>query len=115
MVRDHLGMLSSQHLASALRPLHPSHVVVMAPCGSRAMKETLGSRRGDSVAPYFSNGTINAAAYRVILKRIQTDAIAASFVKLSVKNPVLDAVPPEPYVSQKRLSCIQRIMLSQLH
>ena len=78
LVEDHLLILSSQHLASALRPTHPSHAVVTAPHGPRNMKETLGHKCEASVAPYLSNGVIDPADYRLTLKKIHTDAIANS-------------------------------------
>ena len=113
-VADHVEMLNRQFLVNMLRPSHPSHAVVMTPRGLHAMKETLVSRHGDSVAPYLSNGIVDPAAYGETLKKIHTDAIAASIVKLSVENPVLGAVPPEPDTSEKRLSRVQRTTLSQL-
>ena len=57
---------------------------------------------------------LDLAAYRETLKKIHTDAIAASIVKLSVENPILGTVPPEPDLSEKRLSRVQRTTLSQL-
>jgi hypothetical protein len=39
-VKDHLDLLSTQFLASAMRPSHTSHSVVTAPAGPCRMKET---------------------------------------------------------------------------
>ena len=64
LVKDHLEMLLSQHLASALRPTHPSHAIVTAPHGPRSMKETPGHKCEAAVAPYLSNGVIDSAEYR---------------------------------------------------
>ena len=81
---DHLEMLSSQHLASALRPTHPSHAVVTAPHGPRSMKETLGHKCEASVAPYLSNGVIDPAEYRSTITKIHTDSISGSIKKLEI-------------------------------
>ena len=64
LVKDHLEMLLSQHLASALRPTHPSHAIATAPHGPCSMKETPGHKCEAAVAPYLSNGVIDSAEYR---------------------------------------------------
>ena len=114
LVKDHLEMLSSQHIASALRPTHPSHTVVTAPHGPRSMKETLGHKCENAVAPYLTNGIVDPSKCRSTLKKIHTDAISASIKKLSVVNPVLGATPPLISDSEKRLTRFQRTTLAQL-
>ena len=53
-----LDLLCSQFLASALRPGHPSHDLVISDPGPRRMKMTLGSRYSGAVAPFTTNGVI---------------------------------------------------------
>ena len=69
-------MQSCQQLASTMRPTHPLHAVVSAPRSPRAMKETLGSCRGASIAPHLSNGTVDPAGYRDIIIRYETMSLA---------------------------------------
>ena len=63
-VESHLRLLSSQFLARAMQPGHPSYDVVTLPPGHRQMKQTLASKCGPTVEPFLQNGVIPPAAYK---------------------------------------------------
>ena len=71
-VRDHL---SSQFLARALQPSHPSYNIVTTPPDPRNLKHTLQSRFFPDVAPYTVGGIIHHTHYKPTIKSLHTDAV----------------------------------------
>ena len=112
-VADHLKMLSSQYLVSALRPIHPSHAVVTAPSGPRNMKASLSSKHLLDVSPHLTDGVVDPVSYPTILKSIHTSSVASSIAALG-NNRLLGAPPPPISTSEISLSRGQRTTLSQL-
>ena len=81
-VQDHLGLLCSQYLASALRPTHPSFSTVRRPSGPRiTTKTTLQARFGPSIAHHLSNGVTPPSSYDSIISSLHTEA-----VQLAIRN-----------------------------
>ena len=70
-VDNHLRLLCSQFLASALCPHHVNHHSVTAPSGSRtlqlASKARLSDIFNDVLSPHLSNGIINPLNYNRVL------------------------------------------------
>jgi hypothetical protein len=68
-VQDRLDMLCAQFLASAMRPMHPSHELVFLPPGpkkkkyGRPLKETLSSIYMEKVRPYLNDDGIMAEVF----------------------------------------------------
>ena len=113
--KAHADMLSSQLLARALVPSHPSHAVVTAPSGPRPMKETLAHKHFSTVEPFLTNGVLPASEYKETKKKLHTNAVTASIAKLAeFKNPVIDEAPPAISESEKSLKRIDRTTLAQL-
>ena len=57
-LHDSLSLLSTQFLARALQPIHPSHTLVTSPTGPRNMKNTLQSLLILRVEPYIVDGVV---------------------------------------------------------
>ena len=57
-LHDSLSLLSTQFLARALQPTHPSHNLVTSPPGPRNMKNTLQSLLIHRVEPYMEDGVV---------------------------------------------------------
>ena len=113
-VGDHLNMLAKQHLASCLRPSHPSHAVVKAPSGPRSMKETLKSKFLPALQPHLDNdGNIDPANYNNVKNAIHTESVARSISSFE-PNRLLGTLPPPISTSESRLTRIQRTTLAQL-
>ena len=112
-IADHLEMLSSQYLASTLRPDHPSHAVVTAPGGPRDKKKTLYSRCIQHVAPYLTNGVLDPANYKKTIDAIHTSFVAAAIARQK-PNRLLEATPPEVSKSELTLLRPHRTTLTQL-
>ena len=113
LVGDHLDMLSTQHLASSLRPSHPSNAAVKEPSGPRSMKHTLQSRFLPTLTPHLdARGNIDPADYKKVRKSVHTVSVASTISRLE-PNRLLGTRPPiSP--SESRLSRIQRTTLAQL-
>ena len=112
-VADHLSMLSAQFLASSLRTSHPSHAIVTAPSGPRAMKRTLFSSHISTVEPFLSDGVTDPATYNDALKAIHTQSAQNTINSLG-SNPVLGEKPPAVAASERRLPRSHRTTLAQL-
>ena len=114
-VVDHLRLLSSQYLARALQPSHPSHEAVCRQPrpGHRQMKFTLQSKVGEVVEPFLQNGVIPAGEYRETLKKVHTKIVADSILNAPA-NRVLKAPPPRIHSSETSLPRLTRVALSQL-
>ena len=114
LVGDHLDMLSTQHLASSLRPSHPSNAAVKEPSGPRSMKHTLQSRFLPTLTPHLdARGNIDPADYKKVRKSVHTVSVASIISRLE-PNRLLDTQPPPISPSESRLSRIQRTTLAQL-
>jgi len=113
-VKEHLTLLSSQFLASALRPDHPAHPSVTRPPGSRSQKHTLQSLCLDSVSPFLlPDGTVQPSNYKLILENLHHMAVHNSIQHLE-PNPILNTRPPEISKSEIHLPRPYRSTLSQL-
>jgi hypothetical protein len=115
-----LGMLCAQFLASAMRPMHPSHYLVLLPPGprknkyGRPLKETLSSRYMKVVEPYLNqNGIMAEVSYKRAIESIHTSAVRNAIKKQKI-NPLIGRIPPPVNVSEERLSRTFRTTLSQL-
>ena len=106
-------MLSSQFLVSALRPTHPSHAVVTAPSGPRAMKATLNSKHRSDISSHLTDGVTDPIQYQSILQSIHTSSVASTIASLG-NNSILDAPPPSISNTERTLTRSQRTALSQL-
>ena len=112
-VSDHLSLLSSQFLARALQPFHPSHSLVTTPPGPRNMKHTLQSRFFPRVSPYTVNGVIPPEQYRETIAAIHSEAVHRSIAELP-NNAVLGEGAPPVAVEETSLPRPHRSALSQL-
>ena len=112
-VHAHLSMLCSQILLSALRPNHPSHSTVTADSGPRNIRHTLQSRFRPSISVHLIDGITQPDSYRESLRRVHSDAVAATIAALS-PNSLLGVSPPAVSASERRLPMAHRTTLSQL-
>ena len=74
-VKDHLSLISTQFLARALQPTHPSHPYVTSPPGPRSMKNTLQSLFLHQVQPYLVDGTLPPDTYRNTISSLHSEAV----------------------------------------
>ena len=112
-VDQHLELLSTQFLASALRPNHPSHSLVTRPPDPRDKKATLQSRFLKSLSPYLTNGTLPLDSYKQTIKSIHTSSVKNA-ISQAEPNPVLGVRPPVIDPSETTLPRPTRTTLSQL-
>jgi hypothetical protein len=113
-VREHLDLLSTQFLANALQPHHPSHRLVTAPPAPGAhLKPSLQTKYGAAVASYLHNGAIFPSSYKKILKALHTSAPQSAINCLAV-NRVLGTRPPEVNLEEMTLQRPHRSTLRQL-
>ena len=111
---QHLRLLSSQYLARALHPNHPSHHLVSAPPppGHRKLKHSLRSKCLDDVSPFLQDGVLRGST-KETLDRLHTkvvDETKASFGP----NRVLGTAAPDIHPSESTLPRATRATLSQL-
>jgi len=112
-VSNELSLICTQYLASALRPDHPSHLIVTSPPGPRNMKETLQSRFLPQLTHLLSNGITPEEEFKTILKEIHTEAVEVA-IQSYPNNKVLDAPAPCINEEEKELPRTYRTTLSQL-
>ena len=112
-VRDHLHLLSSQYLARAMQPDHPSFGVVSLPPGPRQMKHTLASKCGPTVEPHLQDGVIPPAAYKETINRIHTETVGNAIRDRS-HNRVLKTPAPKINPQEFHLPRKTRATLAQL-
>ena len=112
-VKDHLDMLSSQYLASALRDDHPAHEPVSRPARRRDKKQTLQSRYRDNVSDHLVNGSLPVGAYPETKKAIHTKYVSKA-IEAQGPHPLLNAPYPEINNTEKQLPRRHRTILSQL-
>ena len=108
-----LVLLSSQFLARAQQPSHPSHQVVNLPPGPRMMKQTLKSKVGHLVEPHLVNDIIPAGALQGVQDAIHSNVVGQARGSLSL-NRVLGARAPSINSTEKHLPRQSRTVLSQL-
>ena len=113
-VGRHLHLLSSQFLASAMCPSHPSHhlVVTPPPPSHRKIKNTLRTKCWDSVSDFLQDGIIPAGRVREAQRDIHTRVVSEA--RESSTNRVLGTTPPSIDASEKTLPRKTRAILSQL-
>ena len=87
-VSNHLSLLCSQFLCSALRPSHPSHQTVIQASGPRTMKRTLQSRFLPSVAHLLEDRVLPPGTYRQALRTLHTSAVS-SYIRAASHSKVL--------------------------
>lgn len=119
-VNEHLSMLCSQYLASALRLSHPSHGVVRLPPGPRKnqhgcpMKGTLASKFTNSISHHLTgDGTVSEVSYKCIKDSINTEAVS-TYIASASPNPVLERKPPDVHTSVTSLPRTHHNTLTQL-
>ena len=110
-VQDHLSLLSSQFLATALQPGHPSYATVTADSGPRDMKRTLQRRFGPQVLRFFTNGAVQDA--KEARKQLHTEYVDAA-IRARPLNRVLNLQPPDIAEEESSLPRQYRTTLSQL-
>ena len=81
-IDQHLQLLCSQFLASALRPSHVNHASVRAPSGLRADRLSSKSRLSElfmgELAPYLSNNIIEPENYNHVLSSNRPSFVSSS-------------------------------------
>ena len=112
-VKDHLSLLSTQFLAKALQPNHPSHPIVTSPSGPRNKKATLQSRFLCNLTPYLEGGVLQPDRYKSTIAQLHTTAVATSISNRS-PNRVLQSRPPPISEEEVTLPRIHRTTLAQL-
>ena len=113
LVKDHLELLSSQYLASAMRVLHPNHAVVNLPPGPRQMKETLHSKCFHNVQPHLNDGIMFESNYKKSISAMHSAAVAKALCAAG-PNEVLGRYPPNVHESEETLPRVHRCTLRQL-
>ena len=112
-VADHLSLLSSQFLARALQPHHPSHNTATSSSGPRNIKFTLQSRFLPSVAPHLVDDALPPENYKSTIQSLHTSAVATAIAS-QTPNRVLLSPPPAIAEEEKSLPRSYRSTLSQL-
>ena len=115
-IKEHLSMLSKQFLASALRPIHPSHSLVTGDPGPRANSRIplLQSAYLAELSPYLEpDNTVDPASYRSTINSIHSSTVQR-YIANRPPNKVLQAQPPEISPSETHLPRAFRTTLSQL-
>ena len=75
-VDDHLQLLSTQFLVTALHQSHPSFDVVSSQSGPRPVRQTLTSKHLQAVAPFLRGGAIPDGGRADALKDLHISAVA---------------------------------------
>jgi hypothetical protein len=113
-VREHLELLSTQFLANAMQPHHPSHAIVTAsPAPRPNIKPSLQTKYGAALTPYLSDGVIFPSNYKKVLSALHTSATKAAIESLQ-PNRVLGTRPPEISPDEEKLPRTVRTTLTQL-
>ena len=112
-VVDHLGLLCSQYLASALRPSHPSHAIVTRNSGPRTIKTSLQSKFLPSIAHHLTNGITSPDDYDNIITSLHTEAVQSA-IQSFPPHRFLHQVPPPINPEELTLPRPFRTTLAQL-
>ena len=110
-VKDHLSLLSSQFLATALQLRHPSYPTVTADTGPRDKKKTLQLKFRPHIERFLSNGAVQDA--KEARKQLHTEYVDAA-LRARPLNPVLNLQPPDIAEEESFLPRQYRTTLSQL-
>ena len=113
MVDEHLRLLASQYLASAMRETHPMFVEVTNPSGPRHLKESLQSAHYKDVAPYLEDGVVLPGHYKDIRNKIHADHVRKA-IGSRRPNKVLNRPAPPVHSSESRLPRAHRSAIAQL-
>jgi hypothetical protein len=87
-VKDHLDLLTSQYLASAMHQTHTSHAVITLPQGPRQMKQTLYSKCINNVQPHLNDGVMLDYKYKKSITAIHSSFVVKAICEAR-PNPVL--------------------------
>jgi hypothetical protein len=109
-VKEHLELLSSQFLADAMQPSHPSHTVVTALPGPRRMKETLHSKCINHVQPFLTNGVMLELNLKKAINSLHTSAVAKAVCDVG-PNRVLGLYSPNVNPEEETLTRVHRCAL----
>ena len=114
-VRDHLRMQSAQFYAGALRPNHPSHLLVTTHPGPRPSRAGLlqTTVAADVAGLTQEDGSMNPDDYKSALKIIHTNAVSNHLASRPI-NRVLHRHPPEVSPTEAALPRYHRTTLAQL-
>ena len=110
-VDDHLSLLCSQFLVTALQPGHPSYPIVTADSGPRDKKKTLQLKFRPNIERFLSNGAAQDA--KEARKQLHTEYVDAA-LRARPLNPVLNLQPPDIAEEESILPRQYRTALSQL-
>ena len=100
-VKNGLELRWSQYLASALRPCHPSHKIVVSESGPRRKKETLLSIFIPSLSYLTLHGIGDLESYRQVIRSLHTAAVAVTIS--SATSGILGHPPPDIDSSETNL------------
>jgi hypothetical protein len=114
-VDNHLDLLTTQFLANAVQPHHPSHEIVTAPPAPRPnMKPSLQTCYGASLTPYFNDdGVVAPTNYKKVLSALHMSVTKKS-IEIIKPNRVLGTRPPEFSPQEKLLPRLHRTTLNQV-
>ena len=98
-----LGLLCSQHLASALHPNNLSFPLVSQPTSQTPKKHTLRSRYLPSISPYLTGGKVDPLEYENIRNDLHHKTFQAA-IKNQTPNPILQEIPPRVHPVEKKPS-----------
>ena len=114
MVGEHLQLLASQYLASALRESHSMFETVACLPGPHHLKETLQSAFYDKVLPYLDDdGVVPRGHHNDVKNKIHADHVRRAVASREV-NKVLNRQAPPVHHSESRLPRAHRSALAQL-
>ena len=113
-VREHCEMITKQYLAACHLPGHPGRKHLGRPPAPRPKKLTLLDRHKTELSNLIPNPQdFNEMEYKIILKSIHTQDVAAAIASLK-PNRVLGTPPPEINKEETKLNRKARARLAQL-
>ena len=113
MVDEHLRLLASQSLASAMRETHSVFEVVTNPSGPRQPKESLQPAYYEDIAPYLEDGVVPLGHYNNIKNKLHADHVRQAISSRRF-NKVINRQAPPVHSSESRLPRPHRSALAQL-
>jgi len=114
-ISDNLRMLCAQFYASALRPTHPSNLLVTAQPGPRPARAGLLQTKvaADVSGLTEAEGSIDPERYKETIKNIHTNAVSNHLVSRP-PNKILQLPAPDISASEVDLPRLHRTTLAQL-